>query len=225
MKEGIHFGDCLELIEKIPDKYLDAVITDPPYGIGYQSSRRTDNKKAKILNDEKPFTDWIEPAFRKLKDGGRLICFYRWDVQGAFLDSITQAGFTVKSQIIWDKVVHGMGDLKEQFAPQHESVIYAVKGRYKFKGKRPKSVYRCKRIPGEELIHPNQKPIELMAAIIRDITIVGETVLDPFGGSFSTYIAATRNRRKAISFELHEEYYKTGLKNADLESGKQLLFI
>ena len=191
MEHGIYKGDCMELIPLLKDGGIDACITDPPYGISYQSAWRIDKKKRKpkILNDETPFTDWIKPLFAKMKDGGRVICFYRWDVQEAFLDAFLDAGFTVKSQIVWDKVIHGMGDLKGEFAPMHELMLYATKGRFEFTSKRPKTVYRCNRVPAESLKHPNEKPVNLIAALIRDITSPGELIIDPFGGSFSTFKA------------------------------------
>ena len=210
MEHGIYKGDCMDLIPKLGDGSIDCCITDPPYGIAYQSAWRIDKQKwkPKILNDETPFTDWIKPLFDKMKDGGRVICFYRWDVQDAFLDAFLDAGFTVKSQIVWDKVMHGMGDLKGEFAPQHELMLYATKGRFEFASKRPKTVYRCNRVPAESLKHPNEKPVNLIAALIRDITSNGETIVDPFGGSFSTFKASVKEGRKCISFELHDEYFK-----------------
>lgn len=206
--------DCIEGINSLPDGVIDCCITDPPYGIAFQSARRSDKSKwkPKILNDEAPFIDWVEPMFKKMKEGGRLICFYRWDVQDEFLEEIVRVGFDVKSQIVWDKVSHGMGDLAGEFAPQHELMIYATKGRYEFKGKRPKTVYKCPRISGSDLIHPNEKPAPLIAAIIRDITKRGEVIVDPFGGSFSTALAALQEGRKYLSYELHPEYFKIGQK-------------
>jgi DNA modification methylase len=208
MAPGIYKGDCTELIPMLKDNSVDCCITDPPYGIAYQSARRTDKQKwkAKILNDEAPFTEWIKPLFNKMKDGGRVICFYRWDVQDAFLDAFLDAGFTVKSQIVWDKVMHGMGDLKGEFAPQHELMLYATKGRFEFTSNRPKTVYRCNRVPADGLKHPNEKPVNLIAAIVRDLTNKGDLVVDPFGGSFSTFKACYQEGRDCISFELHDEY-------------------
>lgn len=217
MKNGIYKGDCIKLINDLPDNYLDACFTDPPYGIEYQSAWRIDKSewKPKIENDDKPFTDWLKPLFSKMKNGSRLICFYRWDVQNEFVEAIEKAGFKIKSQIVWDKVIHGMGDLKGEFAPQHELILYATKGRYEFKGKRPKTIYRCKRIKGENLIHPNEKPVPLIQQIIRDLTIENEIILDPFGGSFSTYKASILEKRKCISFELSEHYFNIGKRDVE----------
>jgi len=213
MKYGIYKGDCLDLIPSLPDNSIDLCLTDPPYGIAYQSAWRTDKQswKPKILNDESPFTEWLNPLFPKMKEGGRLVCFYRWDVQNEFIEAIQSAGFTIKSQLVWDKVVHGMGDLKGEFAPMHELMIYATKGRFEFQHTRPKTIYRQTRVSAETMVHPNQKPLPLMAAIIRDLTLKGDTVLDPFGGSFVTYRAAIQEDRNGISFELSDFYYDKGL--------------
>ncbi len=190
------------------DKSVDCVITDPPYGIDYQSAHRIeiDKWKPKIANDKKPFVKWIKDAFRILKPTGRLICFYRWDVQEAFLAEIIRTKFNVKSQIVWDKIVHGSGDLKGAFAPQHESIIYATKGKYQFQEKRPTSIIQCMRVFPDKLIHPNEKPVLLMQELISPITKEGDTILDPFMGSGTTGVAAQRLGRDFIGIELSPEY-------------------
>ena len=205
MNPGIYIGDCLELIPQLEDSSIDAVITDPPYGIAFQSSWRTE-KLPKIENDERPFIEWIRPVFDKLKDGGRLVCFYRWDVQDAFLNEIKAAGFNVISQLVWYKKMHGMGDLKKAFGANHELMIYATKGDYEFKNGRPNTVYNCTSVSINSQKHPNEKPVPLIQAIIRDITEKNELIVDPFGGSFSTYKAANKEGRRCITYELHPHY-------------------
>jgi len=68
-------GDCLEEMKSIPDGSVDMVLADPPYGIDYQSSRRTDKNqwKDKIENDKSPYIEWLPEAFRVLVNSGRLI--------------------------------------------------------------------------------------------------------------------------------------------------------
>jgi site-specific DNA-methyltransferase (adenine-specific) len=211
--QGIYNCNAMALINALEDESINVTIADPPYGISFQSMR-TEKKfrKPKIQNDETPYTEWIKPLFNKMTWGGRLICFYRWDVQDEFLYEIKDAGFEVKSQIVWDKISHGMGDLKGEFAPQHELMIYATKGRYEFKGNRPKTIYRQCRILGEQLTHPNEKPVNLLAALIRDISTKDDIILDPFGGSFSTYRASIKEGRKCISCEIGEIEFKNGQK-------------
>lgn len=205
-------GNCLDIIELLADNSIDICLTDPPYGIDYQSNRNCNEKTqgikfAKIQNDLESFTDWIKPIYSKLKNGGRLICFYRWDVQDAFLNEIKEAGFLVKSQIIWDKGVHGMGDLAGEFAPQHESIIYATKGRYEFKGKRPTTIIRANRLSPTHMIHPNEKPLSLIKHILLSISEPNEVVFDPFAGSASTYQACVETGRICITTELDDHYF------------------
>ena len=210
MNQILH-DDCLNVIASFPDNYIDVCLTDPPYGIGFQSNRtKVGLKFKKIENDKTPFVDWIMPMYNKMKEGGRLLCFYRWDVQSEFLDEIKCAGFIVKSQIIWNKCSHGMGDLTGEFAPQHELILYATKGRYEFKNRRPATVFDVPKVGSNNLIHPNEKPIELIKQLLFKISDEREQIFDPFGGSFSTYIVATSTNRDCISCELSDEYYKIG---------------
>ena len=219
-------GDCLEIMKTFADNQFDLVLTDPPYGIDYQSAWRTDKSKwkPKIANDKEPFVDWIPEAFRLLKDGGRLFCFYRWDVQNEFKNALEDSKFSVKSQVIWDKIIHGMGDLNGEYAPQHECIMYATKGRYEFRGKRPTSIIQCQRVQPEKLLHPNEKPIKLLRKLIRQVTSKGDNVLDCFGGSFSTMIACQHEDRNFTGIEISPEYCEIARKRVQEEKDKMGLF-
>ena len=219
-------GDCLEVMRGFKDNQFDLCLTDPPYGIDYQSAWRTDKSqwKPKITNDKKPFTDWIPEAHRVLRDGGRLFCFYRWDVQDEFKNALEDSRFSVKSQIVWDKVIHGMGDLNGEYAPQQECIMYATKGRYKFHGKRPTSIIQCQRVQPDKLLHPNEKPIKLLRKLIRQVTNNGEKVLDCFGGSFSTMIACQHEERDFVGIEISESYVEIARKRVQEEKDKMGLF-
>lgn len=132
-------GDSLTVLRQMEPESVDAIITDPPYGINYVSQTG-----ASIKNDKSPFIWFLYDAFRVLKSGeagrGGLICFTRWDVEQTFIDAMKIAGFNVKSEVIWDKVYHGMGDTKAAFAPSHENIVFAIKGKYSFPGSRPKDL-------------------------------------------------------------------------------------
>lgn len=149
---------------------------------------------------------WLYDASRILKDGGTLLCFCRWDVQEAFKTAIEWSGLRIKSQIVWDRALHGMGDTQSAFAPQHDVIWFAVKGKYKFPGKRPKSVIRVKRINGRPLVHPTEKPVELMSMLISMVNPPGGTVLDPFAGSGSTLVASRNLGVDATGIEIDCEY-------------------
>ena len=208
MSWELYQGDCLEVMRKIPDESVDAVITDPPYGIDYQSAWRTDRSewKPKIANDKQPFIWWLHDAYRITKPAGCLICFCRWDVQEAFKQAIEWAGFKVKSQIIWNRQIHGMGDLKKSFAPQHDVIWFATKGSFFFPNNRPQSIISIPRVDANSLVHPNEKPVELMKYLISHLTNKKDMVIDPFSGSGSTIQAAEQLERNSIGIELNPNY-------------------
>lgn len=199
-------GDSLTVLRQMEPESVDAIITDPPYGINYVSPTG-----ARIQNDTAPFIWFLYDAFRVLKPGssgrGTLACFTRWDVQQVFIDAIRLAGFIVKSEVIWDKIQHGMGDLKSQFAPSHENIIFAVKGKFSFPGHRPKDLITHRKLPGSQMIHPTEKPVPLLADLITAVTKPGDLILDPFAGSGSTLVAAKKTGRRFTGIELDDVHY------------------
>lgn len=210
MTVQLYLGDCLEVMKSIPDKSVDAVITDPPYGISYQSAWRTDkDSRFDVLDgDGSVPVEWLSESYRVAKDNSCLFCFCRWDTQQTFYDAISKVGWNIKSQVIWDRGVHGLGDLKAQYAPMHDNVWFAIKGGYQFKHKRPKSVLRVDRLPASDLVHPTQKPASLMKTINNDLTSEGDTILDPFMGSGTTGVACVQTGRNFIGIEIDEGYFK-----------------
>lgn len=222
----LELADAHEFIKTLPDGSVDCVLTDPPYGIAYQSAWRSDKllRHRKIENDEVPCTSWLPGAARALKLGGCLICFHRWDVGEIFRAEIEAAGLTIKSQIVWDKITHGMGDLNGEFAPQHELAFFAVKGAYKFPGARPKTIIRSTRIQGDKMIHPTEKPDDLMAQILKAITRPGDLVIDPFSGSGSTGAACIKLGRNFIGCEIDSTYYETAKRRLEAAAANVPLF-
>lgn len=200
-------GDCLRVLPTIPDGAFDAVITDPPYGIAFQSNQRVATEKfARIANDDAPFVWWAYDAARVLKDGGVCLCFCRWDVAEAFRSALEWAGLKVPAQIVWDKEVHGMGDLTGAPAPCHETIWFATKGRYQLPGRRPVTVVRHARVSSAAITHPNEKPIGLMLELVEDYVPLGGRVLDPFAGSGSTGAACVMQGRDFLGVELDPKH-------------------
>lgn len=207
-KNTIIHGDSLTVLRQMEAESVDAIITDPPYGIDYH----TKGTGASIQNDKSPFIWFLYDAFRILKSGasgqGTLTCFTRWDVEQTFIDAMKLAGFHVKSEVIWDKVLHGMGDCRAQFAPTHENIIFAVKGKFNFPGHRPNDVVSFKRLSSSQMIHPTEKPVGLLASLITSVTKPGDLIVDPFAGSGSTLIAAKKTGRRFIGIELDVEHFE-----------------
>ena len=202
----VYHGDCRQLIPLCKPNKPRGVITDFPYGIGFQSNQRKESPKFnKILNDEEPFVDqWIRESYRILPEAGFFISFYRWDVQDELFDEILKAGFKIKNQLVWDKQAYGMGDLEGSFSELHELAVFAVKGNYKFPkhAGRPANLYKSPRVDGANIIHPNQKPVNLLRAIIRDTTEKGDLIIEPFSGSGAVCEAAVLEERRVIGMEL-----------------------
>lgn len=64
-------ADCLTVLRQMDTGSVDMIITDPPYGVDYQSTRAAkENRKDKIAGDKRPFIWWIYDAYRILKEGG-----------------------------------------------------------------------------------------------------------------------------------------------------------
>jgi len=210
MSDGVTLwrGDCLEYMRTMPDGCVDAVITDPPYGISYQSARRIDraDRFAVIHGDDALAFEWARECERIARDPAALFAFCRWDVQQAFFEGIAK-DWRIKSQVVWDRGVHGLGDLNGQYAPCHDVAWFAVKGKWTFPNGRPRSVYRVDRLPANELQHPTQKPLPLMKVIINDLTQPGATVFDPFMGSGTTGVACMQTGRKFIGCEIDAAYF------------------
>lgn len=203
-------GDALTVLRQMEAESVNFIITDPPYGVDFQSGRvEKARRKDKIANDKAPFIWWLYDAFRVLTVGGGLLCFSRWDVQQVFIDAMKIAGFSVKSVIVWDRVVHGMGDLKSTFAPRYDTCIFAVKGSYAFPNGRPADVIQCQRINGADLRHPNEKPLDLMRRLIEATTKPNDLILDPFAGSGTTLVAVLQCGRRYIGVEISPQHYET----------------
>lgn len=219
VKSDLHLGDCLEILKQIPDQSVDLVLTDPPYGMDFQSDWKKDKSKRfpKIINDKKPFIWFLNDAFRVTKNGGAIACFTDWKNQETWRMAIEIAGFQIKSHVIWDRDVHGMGDLKSSFGPRHDVVWFATKGKFSFKNKRPASVIRSRRPIGDSIIHPNEKPIELMESLIHSLSTQHDIVLDPFMGSGSTGVATKNLNRHFIGIEKDENYFEIARKRINGE--------
>ena len=196
-------ADSLTVLRQMEPESIDAVITDPPYGINYVSQTG-----AKVKNDTAPFIWFLYDAFRVLKPGGSIICFTRWDVQQTFIDAMKLAGFKVKSEVIWDKVIGGQGDLKAQFSPSHENIIFAIKGKYSFPGHRPRDLVTYQKLASSQMIHPTEKPVGLLTNLISSVTKPGDLIVDPFAGSGSTCVAAKKTGRRFIGIELDDEHFE-----------------
>lgn len=188
-------GNCLEVMRQMPDKCVDLVVTDPPYGIEYHSNYYSrGNPHSEIINDDKLFLP-LEELWRITKDGGAIYVFYSF--KEPLIDS------RVKNQIVWVKDNWSAGDLEGDYGNQYETIAFIPKPGFKLKGKRYSNVWNFPREKPE--FHPTQKPIQLMSRIILESNKDG-IILDPFLGSGTTAVAAKYLHRRFIGIEISEKY-------------------
>lgn len=186
----IYHGDCAEILPFIGE--FDLVITDPPYGMDYQSAWRTDRSQWKEkIHGDKEFPLWI---FDLVKPKNAMFVWCRWD-------NLLQIP-KPKSFIVWDKKCHSMGDLEHEFGRQWEACAFYPGPEHAFI-KRPVDVIRQSKVSPEKLVHPNEKP---EAVIIPFLESHEGNVLDLFMGSGSTLSACKQMNRSAIGIEISEKY-------------------
>lgn len=214
-------GDCLDA--EFPRTHF--VITDPPYGIAYQSNRKRDKtERFDVLeNDDRADFSWLDKVQNAIMQPAALFVFCRWDVQFAFYEAIARY-WRIRSQVIWDRGVHGLGDLNSQYAPCHDVCWFATQGDYMFPNGRPKSIYHVDRVPANALLHPTQKPLALMQIIVSDLTRVGDLVVDPFMGSGTTAIACAKLQRKFWGCEIDAKYYDIARRRVAEANQQRALF-
>jgi hypothetical protein len=192
----LYHGDCLELL---PLLAANAVITDPPYGIGYRN-RRGD------ICPHKQFAGELEGDRSDV--GQKVIDYCRgrgWPVC-AFADHRRPWQGQWRQWLVWDKgpAVGGGGDSQTCWKFTWELV--QVGGFGKLNGQRDSAVLRYWIGQKDMPFHPTQKPLPLMRYLIGKLTSPGDTILDPFAGSGTTLMAAREMGRQAIGIEVDEGY-------------------
>ncbi len=195
-KDYILCGDCLELMKDIPDKSIDIILTDPPYGkradkgtngFGAAKNRRYTSEWDSKIPEKAVFDEMFRISKNLIIFGGNHFSCYLppsncW--------------------IFWDK----KGDIafKNPFADGE--MIYTS-----FKKPIKKIVFKQQGFitdSKDERYHPTQKPTELLQQLIEMFTDENDTILDPFMGSGSACVAAINTNRHYIGFELDPTYFE-----------------
>ena len=227
----IYNEDCLVGMKDIPDKSVDMILCDLPYGT-------TRNKWDTVLP-----LDWLWDEYNRIiKDSGAIVL----TAQTPF-DKVLGASNieNLKYEWIWVKP-SGTGHLNAKKMPlkNHENILVfykklptynpqMTKGTpYTQKSGRASSNYNpqervttvnegyrypltVQKFKSEKGLHPTQKPVELFEYLIKTYTNDGETVLDNCMGSGTTAIACINTNRNYIGFELDEGYYKASIERID----------
>lgn len=202
-------GDCLSVMKELETESIDCILTDPPYGMNWQSGHRK-VKYDKIQNDSDLLwvDDWLKESFRLLKQDRTFYSFCSWHNVDIFKQKI-EACFELKNILIWYKNNHGSGDLTGNYAPIYENILFATKGNPKLFGKRVPNILEFDRTINE--FHPTEKPVSLISLLVEKSCRNDYVVLDMYAGSGTTGVACKQMGVKSILIEREEKYCKTAL--------------
>ena len=162
-----------------------------------------------MLNDGKEAFELLDSVCKillnKTNDNAHLYFFCAWSVFSKF-EYIISKYFTIKTPIVWDKQNHGLGDLSNDWGNQTEIIIYCVKGNKGFNARKG-NLLSVPRIHGQKLIHPTQKPVNLIEQILKVSSQKNDFIVDPFMGSGSTIKACNKFGLKSLGIELDKEMF------------------
>lgn len=216
-------NECnLQLMKRCEDKSIDLLLTDPPFGMDFQSNYRK-VKHEKIKGDVSLdwFPEWIKETKRIMKEDSHLYIFCSFHKVDVFKQEIENY-FNVKNILIWEKNNTGMGDLYGDYAPKYEMIVFCSNGTKKLKGGRDSNIIKAKKTDNE--LHPTQKPVNLMEYLIEKSSNIDDLVMDCFSGSGSTAIACHNTNRKFIGCEINNDFYNTSVKRIKNHISQQKLF-
>ena len=189
-------------------KKANLCITDPPYGCDYSGGTGM-----KIMNDTlkgKEFYEFLLSAMKNvyehLADGGALYVFHSDAEKVNFYNAVVDAGFHYSTTCIWVKNSLVIGRMDYQM--RHEPIIYAFKdtARHKFYGDRKQTTIWEYDRPTKSKLHPTTKSLPLIAYPMRNSSQENGIVVDLFGGSGSTLMAAEQLNRAACLMEIDPIY-------------------
>lgn len=218
--------DCIDGFKSVPDKSIDFILTDPPYGLGGGFVCRSG--KGEIFEEEwddykemKKMTPlWLSEAKRVLKDDGSIMVsgtFHSYPFVAYYLKEL---GFYIINDIIWVKPNPPPTLHHTKLCQSTETIIWARKGKKHYfnyiearrrpengsPNKQARNIYECS--VNEDIgdrLHPTQKPTQLWEYLLSIATKRGDIVLDPFLGSGTTILVSKIVGRVGLGFEIDEK--------------------
>lgn len=205
------------------------MVTDPPYGVEYDSKWREDampekntsnGARGKVQNDDR--ADWREAW--ALFPGEVAYVWHAGNMAHVVAESLLAADLEIRAQIIWAKHQFVIG--RGHYHPHHEPCWYAVrkKGTGHWAGDRKQStLWQIDKPRKSETGHSTQKPVECMKRPIENNSTPGQAVYEPFSGSGTTIIAAEMTGRQCFAIELAPEYVDVAVKRWQAFTGKEAI--
>lgn len=191
-------ADCMDILKQLPDKCIDLVLTDPPYGIGISNNPVRQMHTKKNWDIEKPTTDVFKEIFRVSKQ--QII----WG--GNYFDLPKTQGF-----FIWNKL-----------QPENFSLSMCEYAWYS--KQQPAKMYNCSVLEEKNKIHPTQKPLKLFMWLLNRETNENDLILDCFSGSGTTAVACHNLKRRFICIEKDYDYWKASVERLENAQAQLRLF-
>jgi len=218
-------AECFEPL--LQGKQVDMVFTDPPYNVNYANTAKDKMRGTNraILNDNlgDGFYDFLlaalTPTIASCR-GGIYVAMSSSELD-VLQSAFREAGGKWSTFIIWAKNTFTLG--RSDYQRQYEPILYGwPEGATRhWCGDRDQSdVWQIKK-PHKNDLHPTMKPVELVERAIRNSSRPGNVVLDPFGGSGTTLIAAEKSGRLARLIELDPKYVDVIVRRWQDWTGKQ----
>lgn len=205
----------------------DMLLTDPPYNVDYVEKT---SEALKIKNDnmsDNQFYEFLKKVFENMysvtKEGASIYVFHA-DTEGLnFRKAFKDAGYKLAECLIWKKDCFVMG--RQDYQWQHEPILYGWKegAAHHFINDRTQSTILEFDRPRQSSLHPTMKPIDLVARLLKNSSKENDKILDLFGGSGSTIIAAEQLNRNCYTMELDPKYCDVIVKRWESLTNKEAI--
>ena len=222
--DSTHKDDIMRLMN---NQDADMLLTDPPYNVDYVGKTAEALKIKNDNMDDNQFYEFLRKVFENMyivtKEGASIYVFHA-DTEGInFRKAFKDAGFKLAECLIWKKDCFVMG--RQDYQWQHEPVLYGWKeGKaHYFINDRTQSTILEFDIPKQSTLHPTMKPIDLIAKLIKNSSKENDIILDLFGGSGSTIIAAEQLNRCCYTMELDPKYCDVIVKRWETLTNKEAI--
>jgi len=214
-KNLIFHGNCLDLISNLPDKSIDAIISDPFYGLNISDVKKTDDKAGQDIYEDnkelysKTMLEFVMKSQRVVRDDSWVVIFGAIENFQFLYNLLTRYGWNCDHMPgFWYRGNVGQtNDPNHRFARCYEMFIYGYRGDAVLKKPGSSLVLQYSGVNPAEKLHEVQKPLELMEDLIERFCLPGSTILVFMCGSGTTIVAAIRRACKCYGFELDEYNY------------------
>ena len=229
-KHRLMCGDSVQkedVMRLMNNQDADMLLTDPPYNVYYVGKT---SEALKIKNDnmsDNQFYEFLKKVFENMysvtKEGASIYVFHA-DTEGLnFRKAFKDAGYKLAECLIWKKDCFVMG--RQDYQWQHEPILYGWKegAAHHFINDRTQSTILEFDRPRQSSLHPTMKPIDLVARLLKNSSKENDKILDLFGGSGSTIIAAEQLNRNCYTMELDPKYCDVIVKRWESLTNKEAI--